>query len=301
MPRQGKCTNYAGCLLAYRHETLYIADHDEFVCPECQQPLTPVTMPAISSPKLIPTLILGGIAGLVIITSIAVYSQAKRMEREKSIMAASAAAPAGVVRPATAATTPAPAPQQQQQQPGHQPGSLPQDSHTGASSASAVAGSAAAPDLDVQNRETQRVKSEVLKRIDLMPNVSTENKDKLYMSVERARRMGKLITIPFASGKTSLSAAEIGKLEAETKSPHLQALLQDATCVFVVLGYADKTGDEKANLRISQERAQSVLTVLRDKCGIANVMHAVGMGGSTLLSEAGTEKNRAAEIWAVLP
>ena len=33
-----------------------------------------------------------------------------------------------------------------------------------------------------------------------MPTISSEDKDKLYMSVERARQMGKILTIPFPSG-----------------------------------------------------------------------------------------------------
>jgi len=292
MPRQGKCTNYAGCLLAYRHETLYIADNEDFICPECRQPLTPATMPAISSPKLIPALILGGIVALVLIGSIAVYTQAKRLKQDQPAMTPAAVGEAPV--PQAAASIP--------------PDDVAQNPRTHAvGSPAAAAGEPApgikanTPNLDVKNSETQRVKPEVLKRIDLMPNISTENKDKLYMSVERARRMGRIITIPFASGKTSLSAADVENLKNELKSPQLQALMQDATCVFVVLGYADKTGDEKTNLKISQERAQNVLATLRDKCGIANVMHAVGMGGSTLFTDGGAEKNRAAEIWAVLP
>lgn len=286
MPRQGKCTNYAGCLLAYRHEMLFVGDNEDFNCPECHQPLTPATNPAVASPKLIPALILGGILGLVLIGGIAVYSQAKRLTRDNT---------------ATPAITPA----EQPAEPARRetvPQNFPADPAPSASARETGQEiKTSAPNLDVNNGETQRVKTEVLKRIDLMPNVSADNKDKLYMSVERARRMGKTMTIPFASGRTTLGAGDVEKLKTEIKSPQLQALMQDATCVFVILGYADKTGDEKTNLKISQERAASVLGSLRDKCGMANVMHAVGMGGSTLLNESGTEKNRAVEIWAVLP
>ena len=89
------------------------------------------------------------------------------------------------------------------------------------------------PDLDLQKDENQKVKAEVLKRIDLMPTISADNKDKLYMSVERARQMGQIMTIPFGSGRTALGAGDMEKLKAEMASAPLQKLLQDPTCVFV--------------------------------------------------------------------
>lgn len=117
MPRQGKCTNYAGCLLAYRHETLHIGDSDDFVCPECHQPLTPAAMPAIASPKLIPALILGGITGLVLIGAIAVFTQAKRLRRDDT---------APLPPPAATAATNAPVPGQGGGLPASSPSPSPQ-------------------------------------------------------------------------------------------------------------------------------------------------------------------------------
>src|SRR5438067_11242568 len=89
MPRQGKCTNYAGCLLAYRNETIIIPEGD-FVCPQCQQPLTPVTLPAESSPKMIPVIIVGGIALLIVIGTVGVYTEGKRIARNRELAAGSA-------------------------------------------------------------------------------------------------------------------------------------------------------------------------------------------------------------------
>jgi outer membrane protein OmpA-like peptidoglycan-associated protein len=135
-----------------------------------------------------------------------------------------------------------------------------------------------------------------------MPTISSDNKDKLYMSVDHARQMGKILTIPFPSGHVAVSPSDVDQLRSSLASAQLQPLTQDPTCVFVVLGFADMKGDEKANLHISSERAQSVLTALRDRCGILNVMHSIGMGGSTLFgNEKDAERNRVVEIWAVLP
>jgi outer membrane protein OmpA-like peptidoglycan-associated protein len=145
------------------------------------------------------------------------------------------------------------------------------------------------------------VKLAVLTRIDLMPNISDSNKDKLYNSVERARSMGQVLTVPFGSGKTSLGAAEIQSLQEALQNPELAKLRDDPTAVFVILGFADPKGDAKKNLDFSQARADTVMNAMRDKAGVMNVMHAVGMGGSTLLDSENLEKNRIAEVWVVLP
>jgi outer membrane protein OmpA-like peptidoglycan-associated protein len=156
-------------------------------------------------------------------------------------------------------------------------------------------------DMDITQKENKTVKTEVLTRIDQMPTISESNKDKLYMAVERARKMGKILTIPFASGKTELGASDVDALKAELDKPDLANLRGDPTAVFVILGYADPKGDPKKNITISQNRADAVLKTMRDKCGVINVMHTVGMGGSKLLDAQNLEKNRIVEIWAVLP
>lgn len=311
MPQKGKCSNYAGCLLAYRNETIAIPDGEEFICPECRQPLVAVSAETKVTPKLVPLLIVGGIVLLVIFGTIAVLDQARRLRRDPAMATPSPAAATTAVSPATdraAAVAPTPATGAGE--------SLAPPAGTGgtASAAAGIPGPGdaatpaltaptrtATPNLDPAAAENSRVKAEVLKRIDLMPTISAENKDKLYFSVERARRMGRVITIPFEKGKTTMSPSEAEALKTEVNSPEVQAIMQDPTCVFVILGYADIKGDEKMNLRISLDRAQNVLATLRDKCGVINVMHSVGMGGSTLFDEAGVEKNRVAEVWAVLP
>jgi predicted small lipoprotein YifL len=50
--------------------------------------------------------------------------------------------------------------------------------------------------MDAADAENQAIKTEVLARIDLMPQLTPEEKDKLYVQVERARGMGRIVTIP---------------------------------------------------------------------------------------------------------
>ena len=155
--------------------------------------------------------------------------------------------------------------------------------------------------LDISNADNAQVRNDVLRRIDLMPGVSQGNKDKLYASVDHARRMGRVLTVPFEKGEAVVRSADVDRLKEQLKATAVQAILDDPTMVFVILGYADQKGNEKINSDISLSRARSVMDALRDKCGLQNVMHSVAMGGSTLFSAQQVEKNRVVEIWAVLP
>ncbi len=155
--------------------------------------------------------------------------------------------------------------------------------------------------LDPADLENQRVKEEVLKRIDLMPGISPESKDKLYVQVERARAMGKVITIPFPSGRMTVDAASAKAIGDTLQLGQIRKLTDDPTVVFVVLGFADKKGDPKQNQEISFARANAVLGVLQGKFQLMNVMHSVGMGSSEMFDAENLDKNRVVELWAVLP
>jgi outer membrane protein OmpA-like peptidoglycan-associated protein len=166
----------------------------------------------------------------------------------------------------------------------------------------AAAGDAGAPlNFDVNDPTNAAVRAQVLQRIDLMPNITPLNKDKLYASVDHARKMGRVLTFPFGKGETTAHPADIEHLKQQVQSPEIKALLDDPTVVLVILGYADPKGSQKLNADISASRARSVMDALRDKCGLQNVMHWVAMGGSTLFSTQDPEKNRVVELWAVVP
>ncbi len=281
-------------MLAFRNEITTVTD-GEFVCPECHRPLEPVGGEEKSQPA---RKIVSGFVGVLLFVAIVfvtwlVLTQARLrhsapppqpVANESATQAAQGSKPAQQPQPAATpmtAVTPAPV--------------------AGEEVPPAAPVAEAAPNLDLRAEQNRQVKTEVLKRIDLMPTISGENKDKLYVSVERARQMGRIVTIPFGKGSTALAAPDVEKLKEQIHSQQLQQLLQDPTCVFVILGFADPKGDEKTNLRISDERARNVLHALRDRCGVINLMHTVAMGGSTLLDAQGLEKNRAVEVWAVLP
>lgn len=282
MTVHAKCHNYAGCLQAYRGEEIELPAGAPMICPECGKPLTEVKPPPSPLVRFIPFLVLAVIVAAALLFGGPLVS---RFFSKKE------AQPAAETTPSPAAGTPgtasSAAPQTQE------PAAQPEPPAT-----------VTAPqqiDMNLAKTENQEVKEEVLKRIDLMPNVSSGNKDKLYNSVERARSMGKILTIPFGSGKITLGAAEAQALKEELEKAEIMKLREDPTAVFVILGYADPKGDEKKNVALSQARADAVLDVMRDKAGVNNVMHSVAMGGSTLVDTKDLEKNRIVEIWAVLP
>ena len=289
MSRYGKCQNFSGCLLAYRGEETEVDSDQPFICAECGKPLTEVGSPTAMWMRYL--YIVAGIAVLGGAVVLGVPSIRTKVFKPKKVD------PAEV--------------QQQPVQESTADTGVPATTPSNSSTTTQTPPEAAEPprfvttpariDLDVTKQENKAVKAEVLTRVDLMPNVSSSNKDKLYQAVERAKSMGKILTIPFASGKSELGTSDIEALKAELEKPALAKLRDDFTAVFVILGYADPKGDAKKNIAVSQARADSVLKAMRDKLGVTNVMHTVGMGGSKLLDAENLEKNRIVEIWAVLP
>jgi outer membrane protein OmpA-like peptidoglycan-associated protein len=149
--------------------------------------------------------------------------------------------------------------------------------------------------------EEERTRREVLIRIDLMRSLTNDEKDKLYAQVERAQGFKKIAVIPFAEKSAVAGATQIGGLVKILREPSLQKLLSDPTVALIVVGYADKRGDEAKNLEISKDRAESVVAALKENMDMTNVVHAVGMGGQDLFDQTDAKKNRVVEVWAAQP
>ncbi len=149
-------------------------------------------------------------------------------------------------------------------------------------------------------QEVDDTRQEVLKRIDLMPDLSQKDKDQLYAQVERARGFSKVAVVPFQTGKSSPGAAQIEEVIRHIQDEKVHQLLEDPTVVLVMVGYADKQGDQAKNREISRTRAEAVVKAIKDKLNPMNIMHAVGMGGQDLFGTT-LDKNRVVEIWAVEP
>lgn len=148
---------------------------------------------------------------------------------------------------------------------------------------------------------TSEERQEVLKRIDLMPNVSAENKERLYAYVEHAQKLQRLLTVSFETGRTKISEKETARVVKESKQAPFAGMVRDPAMIFVVLGYADQRGDEKKNFQISNTRAASVSELLRKQCGVQNVIQTIPMGSPLLFDPKDPAENRVAEIWTVQP
>ncbi|MDR3401513.1 MAG: OmpA family protein [Chthoniobacter sp.] len=148
---------------------------------------------------------------------------------------------------------------------------------------------------------TSAERQEVLKRIDLMPNVTAENKERLYAYVEHAQGLQRLLTVTFETGRTRVSEKEIARVVKESKQMPFAGMARDPAAIFVVLGYADQRGDEKKNLLLSTTRATSVMELLRKQCAVHNVIQTVPMGSPLLFDPKDPGENRVAEIWALQP
>lgn len=192
-----------------------------------------------------------------------------------------------------AAAAPTPTPRPLAPQPVEQPAAA-----DGTESVSA--GPRNAVSSDQTSAENQQTRHAVLQRIDAMA-MSPTQRERLSQAVDHARGMGKIVTINFAAGRTDLGPAAIAELKKALQRTDIQTILNDPSAVFVVLGYADTKGSPQSNKETSQKRAERTLAALRGPCGLSNVMHAIGMGGSEFLDQEHLEKNRAVEVWAVQP
>jgi hypothetical protein len=165
-----------------------------------------------------------------------------------------------------------------------------------------VDGTAVAPQVVVDRAEQKRMRREVLKRIDLMRVLTETDKDKLYAQVERARGFTRIATIPFVQNRAIPGAAQVDGLIKSLNGPDLRRLLADPTVILIMVGYADKQGDEEKNIEVSRGRAENVVKAVKEKTDLENVMHAVGMGGQDLLfDQSDLQKNRVVEVWAAQP
>lgn len=285
--RIGKCTNYSGCKLAYRNEKITVVTKD-FRCPECGSPLESLGPKRTVSPVLILSI---GVGIVLILAVVAIlWTLSNTPKRQVEVVELS---PTPTPTPAPTPTpTPTPVPTET---PTPTPVATPTPAPTSAANASGPI------DFDISLPEIAEVKREVLKRIDQMPNVSTQNKDRLYTALDRARGMGRLFNVSFDTSLTKVSPAALEEIRRQLERPQVKAQLDDPTLVLVILGYADKQGDDQKNLQISSARAEEVMDVLREQFGLQNVMHVVPMGGTELLDPRELAKNRIVEVWGVLP
>jgi serine/threonine protein kinase len=144
-------------------------------------------------------------------------------------------------------------------------------------------------------------KEEAIKRIDALPGVTADKKADLIEKMQKARSMERLIVIPFEFGQISLHRPATDDVLKAFNTPEMRDKLSDPTLVLVIAGYSDMAGRSDRNLHISQQRADNVSRILKERVMLPNAMETIGMGGTELLDSGHPDQNRAVEVWAVVP
>lgn len=307
--RVGKCTNYASCQLAFQNAD--IEAEGDFVCPECGQPLTDATPTGPKSKPPAKMILYGGIgiaAIIVLILGVVLFAKACGGPKEDRTVNVESPTPTPTPTPTpepevTATPTPPPIFGIPEETPSETPSPSPSPTETPREEAIAfpMPTVPATLDRDPASAENVKTRQEVLKRVDMIPDLTPTERDTLYQRVNRAREMVKVVTIPFGVSEKTLSAAAVDKLCEAINAPQLRELVEDPTVVFVILGFSDTQGSAAANLKLSTERAETVADALHEHCKMLSVMQTVGMGSSNFFGEQDKAKNRVAELWAVLP
>jgi outer membrane protein OmpA-like peptidoglycan-associated protein len=284
--RVGKCTNYSGCKLAYRNEKITVVTKD-FRCPECGSPLEPVG-PKKGAPYTLYVLI--GVGAVLLFAVGAIIWTLTNSPRPHVVLVQESPTP--VATPAVAAPTPMPAPSAAVAAAATEtpPATTPEP----------VATPAGPLNFDTSTPEIAAVRREVLRRIESSPYPQAQ-KDRAYELVDKAHGMGRLFTVSFETAITKLPPQEVSLIQNTINQPQIKKVLDDPAVVLVILGFADQQGADIKNQQLSQGRAQATLDLLRDKCGVLNVMYPIAMGGTNIFDAKELAKNRIVEVWAVLP
>jgi outer membrane protein OmpA-like peptidoglycan-associated protein len=280
--RFGRCTNYSGCKLAYRNEKIAVVTKD-FRCPECGSPLETMAPQQKSSYTLTIGIFVAAVLSLAI--GAILWTLRTTPKRQATIVE----------------LTPTPTPSQTTQvTPEPSPPEIPIAAPTSTPAASPETVSTP-ENLDLTGADLEEVKRGILKRIELQPTATQAQKDRAYAVVQAAKGMGRIVIISFATAITDLPSQEIGSVQAQVAQPRVQKLLEDPTLLLIVLGYADKQGNDQRNIDLSFGRARTVVEILRSKCQILNAMYPIPMGGTDLFDQRDFSKNRIVEVWVVKP
>src|SRR5207237_1919432 len=133
------------------------------------------------------------------------------------------------------------------------------------------------PPVAANAKEENATRKEVLKRIDMMRELTLKEKDYLYSQVERARGFTKLAIVPYGSGQLWPDSFQSSYLLENLSKPPIAKIFEGPTVVLVMVGYSDLKGSDERNLEISRNRAENLIKLLHRKTKISNLMRAVGM------------------------
>jgi outer membrane protein OmpA-like peptidoglycan-associated protein len=287
----GKCMNRAGCTLAYTGDQIRFEGAS--VCPECGQPLAVVKGPGGGGSKLwllilLPIVLIGMVAaGYFLVQT--VITPKPTPTPTPSVTPSPSVSPTPSATPTPSPETPSPSPS---------PGGSPPPGSPGASPS--PGGSVDTNPKQLSSSDTEATRKQVLLRLRAMPGKSDQEKAKLEDKIQSARSMERLETIYFQIGSSMIPKPQVDQLMASFSDTKMKEKMSDPTLVFVVAGYADKSGNPAGNQALSNARAENIARLMK-QAGVTNVVHTVAMGGTDVLENTRPDQNRAVEIWSVIP
>src|SRR6266550_1655520 len=262
----GKCTNRAGCTLAYTGDQIRFEGAP--ICPECGQPLAVIKGSGGGRGKLwllilLPILLIGMVAaGYFIVQSLLGLNGSSG---SKGSASATATATVSATATSTASASATTSTTEQSASPSPSPG-----------------GSVDANPKPLSNSDIEATRKQVLTRLQAMPGKSQQEKDKLADKVQGARSMERLTTIYFQIGSSMIPKPQVDQLIATFNDQKMREKMSDPTLVLVVAGYADKSGSPGGNQALSNARAENIARLMK-QAGVTNVIHTVAMGGTDVL------------------
>jgi outer membrane protein OmpA-like peptidoglycan-associated protein len=287
----GKCTNRAGCTLAYTGDQVRFEGAP--ICPECGQPLAVIKGSGGGRGKLwllilLPIVLIGMVAaGYFLVQT--VITPKPTPTPTPSVTPSTSMSPTPSVTPTPSPESPSPSPS---------PGGSPPPGSPGASPS--PGGSVDTNPKPLSNSDIEATRKQVLTRLQAMPGKSQQEKDKLADKVQSARSMERLTTIYFQIGSSMIPKPQVDQLIATFNDQKMREKMSDPTLVLVVAGYADKSGSPGGNQALSNARAENIARLVK-QAGVTNVIHTVAMGGTDVLENTRPDQNRAVEIWSVIP
>jgi hypothetical protein len=119
--------------------------------------------------------------------------------------------------------------------------------------------------LDLTGEGLEQVKNAIIKRIELQPSLTKEQKDKIFASIQAAKAMGRIAVVTFNTASSN-PLQDVANIESQINQPQVKKIMNEQRIVLVVLVMQIcKVISEK--FCASTNRAQTVLQILRDRCG----------------------------------
>ena len=113
--------------------------------------------------------------------------------------------------------------------------------------------------------------------------------------------MTKLLAFRFEPGRPKLSLDEEAAIRSRTASPQFQEVGHEPTATLVVVGYIDRGADSRENEKVAFRRAQLLVDLLRDRCGVTAALQAMTCDINKLPASQQRDKQCVVEVWMVNP